>query len=185
MDIDEQLLRELKKLSGSKTIIVGIGNTLKGDDGAGPLICEKLKSAGISAEVIDAGTVPENYIQPIIKKAPQNLLLIDAMDFGASPGTIQIFETENLSSSVVSTHALSPRLFAEVVCRSIKAHPVRNSTNGSEASEKTVSNGVNIYFIGIQPAQIGLGQAVSGLVSQAVEQLCHVLTEIFPPQPRP
>ena len=72
MGANESLLEQLSSLRGTKTLIVGIGNTLKADDAAGPLICQKLKEARISAEVLDTGTVPENYIQLIIKKAPEN-----------------------------------------------------------------------------------------------------------------
>ncbi|MHC4647512.1 MAG: hydrogenase maturation protease, partial [Planctomycetota bacterium] len=88
MGSNGELFEQLRKLRSSRTVIVGIGNTLKGDDGAGPLICEHLSAAGVSAELIDAGTVPENYIQPIIRKAPENLVIVDAMEFGASPGTV-------------------------------------------------------------------------------------------------
>jgi len=158
MGTDQQLFEQLSKLGGSKTVIVGIGNTLKGDDGAGPLICEQLRQAGVSAEVIDAGTVPENYIQPIIKKTPQNLLIIDAIDFGAAPGVINIFKPEQLSSSVISTHILSPHLFLDTIRQSIK---------------------VDVYLVGIQPAQIGLGQSISPQVSRAVQWLTSALTEIF------
>lgn len=160
MATDEQVLQQLNKLRGSKTLIVGIGNTLKGDDGAGPLICKQLQEADVSAELIDAGTVPENYIHPIIKKAPTNLIIIDAVDFGASPGTIKIFETEQLSSSVFSTHTLSPRLFVEMVTNQIE---------------------VDVYFVGIQPAQVMLGQSVSARVSGAIQQLVRAVTNIFPP----
>jgi len=160
MGTDEHLLEQLSKLRGSRTVIVGIGNVLKGDDGAGSLVCQQL-SGEVCAEIIDAGTVPENYIQPIIEKAPENLLVVDAMDFGASAGTIDIFKPEQLSSVVASTHTLSPRLFIDVVCQ---------------------NTDVNVYFIGIQPAQTRLGQAVSGQVIQAIQRLLHVLTEIFPPK---
>ena len=124
-------------------------------------MCEKLEHAKSSAELIDAGTVPENYIQPIIKKTPHNLLVIDATDFGASPGTIRIFKSQQLSSHAISTHKLSPSLFVDIVCRSIE---------------------VDVYFIGIQPAQTQLGQSVSGPVSKAIQQLANVLTQIFPPR---
>ena len=142
-------------------VIVGIGNILKGDDGAGPIVCEQLGRATICADLIDAGTVPENYIQPIIKKAPKNLLVIDAIDFGAPPGTIRIFKPEQLNSHAISTHTLSPRLFVDMVCQNIK---------------------LDVYFIGIQPAQIQLGQSISPQVSQAIQQLCRALTDIFPPK---
>ncbi|MHC4631705.1 MAG: hydrogenase 3 maturation endopeptidase HyCI [Planctomycetota bacterium] len=145
-------------MRNSATLIVGIGNVLKGDDGVGPLVCEQL-TGKIRAELIDAGTVPENYIQPIIKKAPRNLLVIDAIDFGAPAGTIRIFEPEQLNSHAFSTHALSPRLFVDMVYQSIK---------------------VDIYFIGIQPAQTQLGESVSPQASQAVQQLSQTLVELFP-----
>jgi len=158
MGYNKELSEQLNKLRDSSTVIVGIGNTLKGDDGAGPLVCEQL-SGKVCAELIDAGTVPENYIQTIIKKAPQNLLIIDAIDFGASAGTINIFKPEQLNSLVLSTHTLSPRLFVDMVCHEIK---------------------VDVYFVGIQPAQIQLGQPQSAQASQAIQWLVGVLTEIFP-----
>ncbi len=160
MATGEQLSEQLNKLRGSKIVLVGIGNTLKGDDGAGPLVCQQLQQAKICAELIDAGTVPENYIQRIIKKTPQNLLIIDAVDFQAPPGTIEIFEPERLSSFVFSTHTLSPRLFAEMVSRNIE---------------------VDVYFVGIQPAHTQLGDSMSPQVCQAAKLLAQMLIDVFPP----
>jgi hydrogenase maturation protease len=160
MGTDKQLVEQLNKFRDSATLICGIGNLLKGDDGAGPLVCEQLGREKVSAELIDAGTVPENYIQTIIKKAPRNLLVIDAIDFGAPPGTIRIFKPRQLNSHAISTHTLSPRLFVDMVCRSIN---------------------LDVYFVGIQPAQTQLGQSVSNQVSQAILQICRVLAEVFPP----
>jgi len=161
MGTDEKLFDQLNKLRSSKTLIIGIGNTLKGDDGAGPLLCQQLQQAKVSAELIDAGSVPENYIQPIVKKAPQNLLIIDAIDFKAPPGSISIFKTDQLSSLVISTHTLSPHLFIDMIRRQIN---------------------VEVFFIGIQPAQTTLGQSLSPPVTKALQHLTHSLTNIFPPE---
>lgn len=160
MSPDKSLFEQLNKLRDSSALILGIGNILKGDDGAGPLVCKRLEAAKISAGLLDAGTVPENYIQRIIKKAPRTLIVIDAIDFGAEAGTIRIFEPEQLDSLVVSTHTLSPRLFIDVIRRSIQ---------------------LDVYFIGIQPAHTQLGQPPSSAVSRAIEKLSAVLTEVFPP----
>ena len=157
--MDKSISEQISKLTGSKTLIVGIGNTLKADDGAGPLVCQKLTDK-TSAELLDAATVPENYIQPIIKKAPQTLLVIDAIDFGDSPGSIKIFKPQQLNSIVISTHTLSPHLFVDMIRRDLD---------------------VDIYFIGIQPAQTQLGQPVSPPVAQAIQQLTDLLDELFPP----
>ncbi len=148
------------KLRNTKTLIVGIGNLLKGDDAAGPIVCQKLRDAGVSAEIIDAGTAPENYIQAIIRRAPESLLVVDAIDFGASAGAIEVFRPEQLTSFIISTHSLSPHLFVDMVCREIE---------------------VDVYFIGIQPVQTQLGQAVSSQVSQAIQELSDTILGIFPP----
>jgi len=158
MSGDEQLYNCLNNLQGSKTIILGIGNTLKGDDGAGPVVCRQL-AGKTSAELINADTVPENYIQHIIKKAPRNLLIIDAIDFGGSPGTINIFKPEQLNSLVVSTHILSPRIFVDMITQVIN---------------------VDVYFIGVQPAQTAFGQFLSDNIKEALRHLVDVLVEIFP-----
>jgi hydrogenase 3 maturation protease len=160
MSTQHQLKSRLNSIRDSAVLIVGVGNILKGDDAAGPLLCEKLKQAGISTQVIDAGTAPENYIQKIINKVPQNLLVVDAIEFGAPPGTIEIFNCEQLDSHAFSTHTLSPRFFVDIIHKSIN---------------------VDVYFIGIQPAHIQLGSPVSEQVNSAIENLCRILMDIFRP----
>jgi hydrogenase 3 maturation protease len=158
MNQSRQLLEQLKGLGGSRTVILGIGNTLKGDDAVGPLACEGLVGK-VCAEVIDAGAVPENYIQSIIRKNPQTLLIIDAIDFGAAAGTINVFRPDQLGSAAISTHTLSPRLFVDMIRRDIE---------------------VDVYFVGIQPGQTELGRALSPPVEQALQQVIQTLAEVFP-----
>jgi hydrogenase maturation protease HycI len=156
-----ELIDFLKSFRNSSTVIMGIGNTLKGDDAAGSLVCERLKSENISADVINAATVPENYIQTIIKKSPRNLIVIDAVSFDAAPGAIKVFQTEQLDSMIISTHTLSPRVFIDMIQQSIV---------------------LEVIFIGIQPGQTQLGSPLSAQVSRAIEELAQVLLEAFPPK---
>ncbi|MFC1780730.1 hydrogenase 3 maturation endopeptidase HyCI [Planctomycetota bacterium] len=161
MGQNQQFPDILNKVQNTKTLIVGIGNTLKGDDGLGPIICEKLIEQKISADVIDTGNVPENYIQTIIKKDPENLLVIDAADFGSEPGTIKVFKTGQLNSIGISTHCLSPKFFIDMILQSIAPE---------------------IYFIGVQPAHTQLGRPVSEKVNNSINELCDYLTQTFPPK---
>ena len=154
----DQIFEQLSELRGSKTVLVGIGNTLKGDDGIGPLLCREL-TGKICAELINTGTVPENYIQPIIRKKPQSLVIIDAVEFSASAGTIKIFKPDQLASVAHSTHSLSPHLFIDMIRKSIE---------------------VDVYFIGVQPAQVGFGQSVCTEVAGAIQKLADILCDIFP-----
>jgi len=158
MPEDCKFPERLQKLRGTRTVIVGIGNILKGDDAAGPLICQRVKEARICAEVIDVGTVPENYIQVIVNKAPENLLLIDALDFQAEPGTIELFDPACLSSFAFSTHTLSPTLFLELISKQIN---------------------VEILFLGIQPGRTDFAGSPGPPVQEAISKVTDILVTTF------
>ena len=157
MKFEKQLFGQLNKLSNSRTLVLTIGNTLKGDDAVGPLLYEQLKGK-IGAEIINTGTVPENYIQTIIKKAPEILLIIDAIDFAAPVGTIRMFKPCQLNSLIISTHSLSPRVFIDMITHAID---------------------LQVYFIGIQPLQTQMGRPLSTAVDKTAQQLISILTDIF------
>ena len=147
----------LQKLSSKDVLFVGIGNTLKTDDGVGPATCSLLKEV-FPNNVIDTGMVPENYIQVIIKKAPKVILIIDAIDFDAPPGTIKVFETAELSTGGITTHTLSPRLLSDMIAQSIPA---------------------KIYFIGIQPKSMMIGHPMSQEVESAKKELLKIFKHLF------
>jgi len=65
--------------NSAKSVIIGIGNDLKADDGIGPHIITHLKNqVSPEIELINAHTVPENFINFLIEKQPEFILLIDA-----------------------------------------------------------------------------------------------------------
>ena len=153
MTLLENLQQELKALIGPDTLIVGIGSTLKGDDGVGPFICNRLRKT-VPDRIIDAATVPENYIQPIITKNPEVLLIIDAVDFGDTPGAVQVLETDQIHAISPSTHTPSPKLFLDVILQSIKPR---------------------VVFVGIQPAQTNFGQPLSPPVQRSATLLADMI----------
>ena len=162
MEKKDKLSDQLRKICERKTLVVGIGNTLKGDDGAGCIVCEQLKDTAPD-RVIDAGTVAENYIGPIIEKQPEVLVVVDAIDFGDSAGEVRIFAPEELSSAAFSTHTLSPRLFVDVISQSFP---------------------LDVYFIGIQPKDMTLGEGLSKEVEEAAKIVAGLLKESISGQKR-
>ena len=68
-----------------KTVIVGIGNSLRGDDGFGPALVQRLQGR-VRPVCIDAGVAPENYLGRIVKEQPDTVLLVDAAHLGLEPG---------------------------------------------------------------------------------------------------
>ena len=148
---------QLKDVPFQDALIVGVGNTLKGDDGAGPLVCHELKAI-LPDHVIDAGTVPENYIGKIIKKAPQVLIIIDAIDHNAQPGDIRVFRADEINSMAISSHSLSLDLFVEVILNDISP---------------------DVYLVGIQPQHISLGRPPSPEVSRSVQMLVSLIRRSY------
>ena len=90
MKADASLEESLRGLLHGRVLLLGIGNRLRSDDAAGPLLADRL-SGRVNAEVIDAGDVPENYIGPIRKLGPEVVLALDAVRSGRRPGQVQLF----------------------------------------------------------------------------------------------
>jgi len=132
-----------------------MGQVLKGDDGAGPALCERIRNR-IAAHVIDAGTIPENYTQPILRRRPERLLIVDATHFGGAPGTIALLAPERLSGVSTGTHGLSPRVFIDVLRRQME---------------------IRCWWLAIQPADLRIGIGLSNPVRHAVDELARWFIE--------
>jgi hydrogenase maturation protease len=77
--------------------VLGIGNSLLGDDGAGLELLERLRAApGRSAAIewVDGGTLGLALLGVI--EARRALLILDAVQMGSPPGTIHVLRREEL-----------------------------------------------------------------------------------------
>ena len=85
-------------------VLMGIGNSLNGDDGAGPWVAQHFHHK--NWKTIDCGTVPENFMGPVKKWSPDLLVLVDATDMNLSPGDIRCIPPERIRELHLSTHSL-------------------------------------------------------------------------------
>lgn len=143
-----------------KIVVVGIGNTLRGDDGAGPELIRKLKKSFPHSQpppiyLIDAGEVPENYLQKISGYKPDTVLLVDAVDFRGRPGAVRIAEASAIRNDSVSTHNASLKLVMEYLEKETRA---------------------DIFLLGIQPGNLAFGSGLSEPVKQALDRIKGTLT---------
>lgn len=147
-----------------KEMVLGIGNILKGDDGIGIYIAEKvnkyLKEANFTeakSEVItiDCGTTPENYTSVIRKHNPDTLILVDAADMGLSPGSYRIIPPERIEVMHFSTHIMPLSVFISYV---------------SECCGEVV-------LIGIQPDKMEVGTALSSKVQRSGDMVAKLIIE--------
>lgn len=87
----------------ARSVIVGIGNSYRSDDGFGPAVISALRGR-IDAPLFDAGTAPENHAQRIADLAPRCVLLLDAADMGAPAGTLHLTRPSGGPTLSLSTH---------------------------------------------------------------------------------
>lgn len=147
-----------------KEVVLGIGNTLKGDDGIGIYIVEKvnkyLKEARFTEAkseviVIDCGTTPENYTSVIRKHNPDTLILVDAADMGLSPGSYRIIPPEKIEVMHFSTHAIPLSVFMSYVSESCG----------------------EVVLIGIQPDKMEVGTVLSSKVQRSGNVAAKLIIE--------
>jgi len=146
------------RLRGKRVLILGIGNKMRGDDGAGSELAAQL-AGRVNATVIDAEEVPENYLGPVIADNPEVLLILDAASMDAAPGSLAIIEMDNIAGSGLSTHSASLNLFLLVLQSEIQP---------------------DTFILGIQPQSIEFGAPISQPVSVAMEMIEKSLIEMLP-----
>ncbi|MFA5275292.1 MAG: hydrogenase 3 maturation endopeptidase HyCI [Candidatus Omnitrophota bacterium] len=115
------MLEHLKSHLAGKAVILGIGNTFRGDDGIGSLLAQRLRDKS-SFIVYDAGPNPENYLGKIIKDKPDNIIIIDAVDFGGPAGGFREMEGKDIeTTNLFSTHNASISLTINYLKNNLKA----------------------------------------------------------------
>ncbi|MEO0093694.1 MAG: hydrogenase maturation peptidase HycI [candidate division WOR-3 bacterium] len=140
----------------SQTLILAIGNRMRGDDAIGCVIADELKRID-GLLVIDAGTVPENFIEKICELKPKRIIIVDACDFKGQPGTFRIFserQMEKITGHLISTHTLSLNLTVAMIKKQLDCR---------------------VQLLGIQPERIDFGTALSPKVNQAKDRVVKYL----------
>lgn len=148
---------------GGPTLVIGLGNPLMADDGIGIAALERLRErwdppAGV--ELADGGTWGL-FLLPQIEDASR-LLLIDAIDVGAEPGTVVVLERDEIPGSLRGD-ALSPH---QIGVRDL----VGLATFRGTLPEETVT-------IGIQPGVVELSTALSPPAAGALDELLEAVFE--------
>ncbi|KMV31488.1 hydrogenase maturation peptidase HycI [Photobacterium swingsii] len=132
----------------SKNIVLTVGNSMMGDDGAGPLLAEMMQENPVTDwVVIDGGSAPENYVHQIRELSPARVLIIDAAEIGEKAGEIRIIEPDQIAEMfIMSTHCLPLNFLIEEL-------------------ETFVPE---VTFVGIQPAIVAFSFPMTDMVRDAV-----------------
>jgi len=124
------------------TVVLGIGNTLWGDDGFGVAAAQRLAAhpdLPDTVSVVDGGT-QGLYLLPLVQEA-RDLLVLDSVDFGAPPGTLKVLRDDDI-----------PRFFGQ---RPLSLHQTA-FTDVLFAAELTGARPQRITLIGAQYENLDL-----------------------------
>jgi len=91
-----------------RVLVAGVGNVLRGDDGFGPKVTELLGHLPDGVEVIETGIGGVALLQELMAGC-NGLVLIDAVERGAAPGTVFLITPEVLEGEhVPDVHLANP-----------------------------------------------------------------------------
>jgi hydrogenase maturation protease len=134
-----------------RRVLVGcVGNVLRGDDGFGPAVAERL-SLPPGARVVETGIGGIALLQELMA-GWDGLVLVDAVDLGAEPGTVFKLTPEvGEAVHVPDVHLANPERVL-TTAKGLGVLPER------------------IVIVGCQPAEVDeLGEGLSPAVERAVE----------------
>lgn len=91
---------QMSEESEGRILIVGVGNLLLGDEGVGIHAVRELEKRSLPpyVDVVDGGTAGLNLLDLLISH--ERVIIIDAVDGGAQPGTVFRFSPEEIVEDV-------------------------------------------------------------------------------------
>jgi hydrogenase maturation protease len=136
-------------------LVAGVGNVLRGDDGFGVAVVQRLEQEGVpeGVRLLDVGIGGIHLVQEL-HEAFDALIIVDALDLGRPPGTVMIVEPEVREPSgrddLADTHYATPER-ALMLAGALRRLPPQ------------------VWLVGCQPADADrLGEGLSAPVAAAV-----------------
>lgn len=158
----------------SRTLIAAFGNVLRGDDGFGIAVLNRLQTRGglpEGIELLEVGTGGLQLAQALLDDFDR-VIIVDAMSQGGTPGTVYVQQVESVSAArEVDLHVAVPAQ-ALAVAQALKPLPPL------------------VYLVGCEPVVVdelhmGLSAVVAGAVDRAVRTIDALLDARQPQEVAP
>lgn len=146
---------------GARVLVAGVGNVLRGDDGFGPAVAARLEHLPAHVEVIETGIGGIALLQELMR-GYESLVLIDAVDRDAAPGTVFLITPDVLEAvHVPDVHLANPDRVLSMA-KTIGVLPHR------------------VVIVGCQPADVEeLSESLSPPVQRAVSLAVRKIEELI------
>jgi hydrogenase maturation protease len=178
------LREQIRKCFEGRVCLMGLGNVEYGDDGLGVHLARAIAEAGgrgprstvhgpqstvrslpfalrpppSQVWCLVAGQNPERFLGRVAQRGFDNLVFLDAVEFGGLPGSVILLDCQRMAARFpqVSTHKVSLGLLAK----------------WAEANGTT-----RAWLLGVQPASLEPGAPLSAQVQATLEVLMDLLSE--------
>jgi hydrogenase maturation protease len=145
-----------------RTLIIGVGDVRRSDDGVGSVVAERLLVAGLPEGVTVTEGAAGGLDLVIEMEDFDRVIIIGAFDTGAAPGTVTVFTPDDLDAGTVVV-ADSPRRVSLVDVLEL-------ATMAGVAPEA--------HIVAVQPNMIAPGYELTEEVEGAVEEACEAVRGI-------
>jgi hydrogenase maturation protease len=145
-----------------KAAVIGIGNHLMGDDGAGVAVLDLLaKKVHRGVEILDLGTGGMALLHKL--EGLDLAIIVDAADFGGKPGEISIFEPDDVDT----TKAIGVSLHDADILKIIQL-----AKEMGKCPDK-------IFIAAIQPASVSPTMEISPAVKKKLPELADEILKLL------
>jgi hydrogenase maturation protease len=150
----------------TKVVVIGIGQSLRGDDAAGPVAVRQWQekypeTAGRPEVRVEAYELPGLALLDLIEEA-EAVILVDAVQSSAVPGTIHLLSEEDLSAFAADAKSAHGWGVAETLDMGRLLGQINNTS---------------IRLIGIEAEQVALGMELSKTIRNAIPLVCEMIQE--------
>jgi hydrogenase maturation protease len=154
----------LQRVHAPGTVIIGLGNPLRGDDGVGVRVAQVLAMQALpgDVEVVDGGTQGLGIVN--LMEGRQRVILVDAANVGRAPGEFVLFRLDEVGL-LGDDHSIS-----------IHSAGLRDALLLAQALQILPDE---VLIVGIQPAHLEWDGGLSPEVEAVIPQIAGtILREI-------
>lgn len=152
----------------TRIVVAGVGNVLRGDDGFGPAVVGRLGEVPAEVDVVETGTGGVALLQELLAGC-DGLVLVDAVERGAAPGTVfELLPEVGEAVHVPDVHLANPDRVLSMA-KTMGALPDRLRIVGCQPLD-------------VEPLDQGLSPVVEAAVGEAVA-LIHRIVAVWLAEP--
>ncbi|MBI2758056.1 MAG: hydrogenase maturation protease [Chloroflexi bacterium] len=147
------MIEELaQRVDNKKVLLLGVGNRLRGDEGLGCFLVNRLKGK-VRIPLVDGGSVPEKQLGLLASSHPDLVLVVVAADVpNTSSGDITLLNLDQLRPMQVKTRSADLSLLFRFIPQKSRPEVIIIAVQPDDEMEgrKGVSNAVQAALDGLE-----------------------------------